>query len=89
MAAEFLCTNYRRAEGPYDAGGVVTYSSRAPSLLTNLRLSTNAILSGIEQRQAGCAKVPGLFSMACHFGGRSLLASASARRTPSASKSAA
>ena len=44
--------------------------------------------SGIEQRQAGCAKVPGLFSVACHFGVRSLLAWASARRTPSASKSA-
>src|ERR1039458_8270524 len=53
MAAMFLCTDYRRAEGPYDAGGVGAYSSRAPSLPTNLRLSTNAILSGIEQRQAG------------------------------------
>lgn len=48
----------------------------------------HAILSGGALRQAGCVKEPGLFSAACHFGVRSLLAWASARRTPSASKSA-
>ncbi len=37
---------------------------------------------------AGLAKLPGLFSVAWNCGGRLLLASANARRTPSALRSA-
>src|SRR5690242_4619451 len=40
-----------------------------------------------KPRQAGLAKVPGLFAVARHSGLRSLLASDSARRTPAASRS--
>lgn len=74
----------------YRAGRQIRIDESDLSTISRPRISSDPqrkLASCRSARQAGAAKLPGLVGVARHSGVRSLLASDSARRTPSASKS--